>query len=182
MLRLIALAAILSAPAAMASELDDLPEADVAVETAPTETVDLSDDDDIDFAEPTANAIATAEPMTRPIDADIEADEPTVRTAFAPAPKLPSLDDVEFEDDFEFEAAPSAASRASAKVSNVEFVDLDGEADAAKPAPVEEEARPELELDMVDDLEDEAIELDEPAPAGDVGDLLSDDDDIELEW
>ncbi|TNE92553.1 MAG: hypothetical protein EP330_01010 [Deltaproteobacteria bacterium] len=191
MFRTLALALFL-APTAFASDLGDLvdlPEAEVTVEDPAAGAIDLSDEDDFEFEADKPNAVpATEAPAAT--TAELVVDEapaaaaPT-RASFAPAPDLPSVDHVEFEDDFEFEtASPKKAAAPTRSESKVEFVDLDGEVETPKAEKVEEEeVRPELdEFEVLEGLEDEPVKATDKTPVGDVEELLSDDDDIDLDW
>ena len=61
-------------------------------------------------------------------------------------------------------------------------MDLDDEVEAPKVGEAKE-ARPALdELEVIDDLEDKAAAVESSAPAGDLRDLLSDDDDLTVDW
>lgn len=186
MIRALALL-VFVAPTALAAdlgELAELPEAEAPVEVAPSEAIDLTDEDDFEFEAPAPNAVSAGTN-----DAPVRAAVPTTTTAptrasFAPAPSLPSLDHVEFEDDFEFEAAPAAtpARPATPARSSVEVLDLEAYGVSTK-VEVVEDARPALDgIEIIDDVEDKDIAVEAPTTAEELDNLLSDDDDLSVDW
>ena len=108
---------------------------------------------------------------------------PTTKAAFAPsvAPSLPSVDHVNFDDDFAFENGASVASTPRG-TSTVELVDLD---DDIEPIAIDEDEDLRAELPELagfdDDTLTEATEA-ETTTTEDISGLLEDDDDIELDW
>ena len=166
------------------AELPDetLPEAEVIEER--TEAVDLTDEDDIEFEAPTVNAVPeVSSTPTRP-EVDLAAYGAITPTALSagPMPRLPSVEHVDFEDDFDFDASRSAEHTASAG-SAVQLQDLDEEPskDIAV-EDVEENQRVELPEGMADELPEEASPAATSEVPEDTRALLEDEDDFAVDW
>lgn len=172
MTRFLTLALFLGSTAFAAdlADLDELPEAEV-VETSASKDIDFADDED-DFA------------MDLSAPAPVAASQASLQTVqiAAPGPRLPSVDHVEFEDDdFAFDAA-APVNRTPHGATSVEMVELDEDIEAS----IDEEEEFRAELPEMAGLDDEDLPEEKAeasgTTAGEIKAILSDDDDIELDW
>ena len=166
------------------AELPDetLPEAEVIEER--TEAVDLSDEDDIDFEAPAVNAVPEAASTPSRPEVDLAASGAITPTALSsgPMPRLPSVEHVEFEEDFDFDANHSAQKTAAA-ASSVQLQDLDEvPSKDISVEDVEENKRVELPEGMADELPEEVSPAAPSEVPEDTRALLEDEDDFAVDW